>query len=839
MDIFNWTRTTQSVQLRSTDLVVANSDGKVQGQFTLDIPREGSPVIDLQATATDLNAAVAPRYMPAGVMHRRTLEWLDAAFPVGTVKQAVATLRGPLQKFPFRGNEGLFLINATIEGLTLDYQPGWMPATDLRIDAEFRNAGLKGVVKSGRINGLSLDRAEGGIKDYHDSEINITAQTHGDLQNALQFVQKSPVGPAIGSLFQQLSGRGEMRGKASMYFPLKDFSKHRVDINVALQNATVSLADIPQTAEQLSGTLRVLNDAVVGADLHGQFLQGDVAVTAEPVSRGRFNVVASGSAQAQPLTQFLKLPSWIKLEGVMPYRYTLPGYAQREGDSRHLYSVDSDLRGLAINLPAPLNKVAASSRALHLDADLRGNDMQLRGSLGEMRTLVRLQQVNNDWRFDRAGVRADGIAAALPAQAGLRVDGRLEEFVLDDWLKLGSANVDTAKASSAAGAANASLRVQDILRAANVNIGRFRLYGFEWPELRGILQATDTGWRVDVASEQASGQVLVPYDFASGRALSLQMDNLKLTGVARDKTNDKATGQSGNQSNANRMDPRDLPSLNADIKHFNYGEHDFGALQLIGTRTAQGLQVNSLHISGESFNGTGIGSWLLTNGVQQNNLKLTLESSDVRATLQQFNYGDFVAAKRGKLLADLHWPDGLDEDLLGRASGTMELQVEDGQLLNVQPGAGRVLGLLSVAALPRRLGLDFRDITDKGLAFDSIHADFTVQNGDARTQNLLLRGPTAEIGIAGRLGLGARDYDQTAVVTGDVSSALPVAGAVAAGPVIGAALLLFTQIFKEPLKGVARAYYHIGGTWDDPQVERIDSGVGKATLESGSESRSQ
>jgi uncharacterized protein YhdP len=141
-----------------------------------------------------------------------------------------------------------------------------------------------------------------------------------------------------------------------------------------------------------------------------------------------------------------------------------------------------------------------------------------------------------------------------------------------------------------------------------------------------------------------------------------------------------------------------------------------------------------------------------------------------------------------------------------------------------------VLGLLSVAALPRRLGLDFHDVTDKGLAFDRIHAEFTVLNGDARTQNLILRGPTAEIGIVGRMGLGARDYDQTAVVTGDVGSALPVAAVVAGGPVVGAAVLLFSQIFKEPLKGVARAYYHIGGSWDDPQVERIDADVGKASL---------
>ena len=111
---------------------------------------------------------------------------------------------------------------------------------------------------------------------------------------------------------------------------------------------------------------------------------------------------------------------------------------------------------------------------------------------------------------------------------------------------------------------------------------------------------------------------------------------------------------------------------------------------------------------------------------QSSSLSLTLDSSDVRTTLRQFNYGDYISGKRGKLVADLHWPGGLDEQILGRASGTLEVQVDEGQLLSVEPGAGRVLGLLSIAALPRRLGLDFRDLTDKGLAFDSVHANFNV-----------------------------------------------------------------------------------------------------------------
>jgi uncharacterized protein YhdP len=130
---------------------------------------------------------------------------------------------------------------------------------------------------------------------------------------------------------------------------------------------------------------------------------------------------------------------------------------------------------------------------------------------------------------------------------------------------------------------------------------------------------------------------------------------------------------------------------------------------------------------------------------------------------------------------------------------------------------------MSVAALPRRLSLDFTDFTDKGLAFDTVRGDFTLKSGDAFTENLLLKGPAAEIGVVGRTGLGHRDYDQTAVVTGSLGPSLPVAGALAGGPVVGAALLVFSQIFKEPLKGMARGYYRITGPWENPVVQRMEA----------------
>jgi uncharacterized protein YhdP len=157
-------------------------------------------------------------------------------------------------------------------------------------------------------------------------------------------------------------------------------------------------------------------------------------------------------------------------------------------------------------------------------------------------------------------------------------------------------------------------------------------------------------------------------------------------------------------------------------------------------------------------------------------------------------------------------------------NGDVALRVETGSMLDVDPGAGRVVGLMSIVALPRRLALDFRDVFNKGLVFDEISGDFDLVDGNAYTDNLKLTGPGAEIGIVGRTGLRDQDYEQQAIVTAEPGNILPTVGGLLAGPGVGAALLIFTRIFKEPLRGIGQAAYCIKGSWDAPTVERLSAG---------------
>jgi uncharacterized protein (TIGR02099 family) len=828
----SWARETDRWLVTSDALSIEDADGRGEARFQLALPDDGSsPILDLDGTGEAIDAKATPRYIPAGQLTARTVGWFDRAFTAGTVPSATIAYHGPMRRFPFHENEGTFVVRGVLENIALDYDPYWAPLTGVNGEIGFRNNSLSARATSGMLYGLKIGNGTVDIADLNNTELDIKARLGGDLGAALGYLQRSPVGPSLGDRFMALEGRGATALDAKLLLPLKRMRDRKIDVTAYLTNADLGQRNLGQRLSVLNGPLQVLDSAVISSGLQGQFLGGPVSIVmqAEAVAPGTpvaTVLAARGRALAAPLKELLSLPEFVKVTGATGWqmqarfrpeaqsRTAGPGGGddpQAPGSARRLlqsYVIDSDLQGLGLALPEPMQKSASAPRPLHVEVELDGGPaLTIRGSLGELRTVARLKRTNGAWAFDRAGVRADGVAASIPGHEGLRIEGEIDNFVLDEWLALKGPGPGTGPSGGR--------RLSDYLKAANVRIESFGLFGYRWTDVRGLLQATPAGWQIDVAGPDATGKLLVPYELGGSAPLTLEMERLVLASQG---------GSAGGQSTT---DPRQVPPIQARINEFELGGRKLGSIRAQLDRVPRGLTFTNVTAQGASFSAEAKGSWLANDGPSPaargiaTDVDLTLTSTDVQTTLKALGYGDVVAGTRGLLQAKLSWPGGPDSQALGRASGTVHLEIDDGQMLDLQPGAGRMLGLLSVAALPRRLSLDFSDLTDKGLAFDAVRGDFELKQGNAYTDNLKLTGPAADIGIAGRTGLGARDYDQTAVVTGNIGATLPVAGALAGGPVVGAAMLLFSQVFKEPLKGMTRGYYRITGNWDEPQVERV------------------
>jgi uncharacterized protein YhdP len=388
----------------------------------------------------------------------------------------------------------------------------------------------------------------------------------------------------------------------------------------------------------------------------------------------------------------------------------------------------------------------------------------------------------------------------------LNVGGSVQRLDLGGWLQLSTPGKDAKPLSY-------------YMRTARLNVAELDYLGLAFHDVALDLAVAERSWRINVGGPNVIGAITIPSVPGSTEPWNLLFDRLRFDVAG----SEESTGSGGANISAD-ADPRAVPAINFHATELIFSERQFGDVTATLTKQDFGVDLKSLSAIGASFTVNAQGEWRAKDaGVSR--IKGTLSSTDVQSTLKELGYADVIQAKAGKMEFDLTWDGAPTTAAFAQVIGRVQLSLEKGQVTGIKPGAGRVLGLASIAALPRRLALDFSDLTDKGLAFDSVHGDFDLREGNAYTENVLLKGPAGEIGLIGRVGLKNRDYDQTAVVTGSVGNSLsiPVASTLVCGPVCGAAALLFTQVFKQPLKGLARGYYRITGSWDNPTVERIKS----------------
>ena len=198
-----------------------------------------------------------------------------------------------------------------------------------------------------------------------------------------------------------------------------------------------------------------------------------------------------------------------------------------------------------------------------------------------------------------------------------------------------------------------------------------------------------------------------------------------------------------------------------------------------------------------------------------------LKSQNTKALMEEFGFQGILSSKNLTIDLDLFWPYIPSSDGVFDANGTVKVNIEDGQITAIDPIAGKVLGLLSIAELPKRLVLDFSDIFKKGLSFNRLSGEFQFKQGRAYTCNLAMEGTSVDIVLVGVTDMIGETYDQLAMVRPLLSDALPMGGAVFGGPGVAAAVYLFTKLLRKPLKNIGVSYYSIGGTWDNPTIEKI------------------
>ncbi|ENO87733.1 hypothetical protein C666_10350 [Thauera linaloolentis 47Lol = DSM 12138] len=765
----------------------------------------GAGEIDLQARLTRAEGSAVWRYLPR-VVGPDTHDWVRKAIRRADVPEASLRLRGALDDFPFRDGNGEFRVVIRVADAVLDYAEGWPSIEGIFGEVRFEGPGMRIEAPRGRIFGVALSGVVADVPDldmHPLSEVmTITGKASGTTADFLRFVSESPVSRRIGGFTDGMRAEGTGTLDLRLVMPLR----HVADSTVAGEyrfgaNRLWLLEGLP-VLEAAAGRLRFTEDSLSMPEARAQFLGAPARITARTSDDGTVRFDASGVASASALSAAWDLPLLEHLSGTAAWKAQV-GIARGATS----VSVESGLAELVSSLPAPFNKNAGEPWPLRVRFDApEGAAPRVLGlslGLGPDEALRAELAWPGGGRPMHGGVVLNGGEGEPVRQAerGLRLAGRLDALDADAWRKL----FDSGDADAVA------LPIADV----SVEVGRLQVFGQTLNDFSLHSVADEGGWKARVRSDRAVGE-LDWRDTGAG-ALRARFERLSV-GEARSA---EASARADDAADADETPPRRLPALDVMAEHFVLRGRELGRLEVFARNRSGVWLLEHLGLRNADGYLEGSGEWRTT-GHQSTRLDFDLQVADIGRFSQRLGYDDVVRGGKATLGGQLRWqgaPTGIDSPTL---AGRMTLAAEAGQFNKLEPGVGRLLGILSLQALPRRITLDFRDVFSAGFAFDGISGSIDVADGVMRTEDLDIRGPAARVRMRGSADVKAETQDLRVAVQPTLSESVAIGAAAGLlNPVAGVVTYLAQKALSDPIEKFFAYEYEITGTWDDPAVRRL------------------
>lgn len=795
--------------VRTPGLAVVGQQLRVNARGGIGFPNDGTrPRLDLAVDIGDAPLLLARQFWVHHAMRKTTVDWLDAALQGGSLRDVHAVIAGDLDDWPFRAQAGkagagMFRVDARIADATLKFHPQWPAAEAVNADIRFEADGFS-IDGRARIAGVQVESFSGGIAHFGRAELLVEASTAGNAGDLLAMLRQSPLEKAHGEVMRNLQVAGPARADLRLFLPFHKDAVMRLGGEVALDGASLREQRWKLAFDNVRGKIAYdragffANALQVRQDGAPGVLSLRAGVPHVRDRRQAFEAELQASVAIDDLLDKAGTLAWLKpyVEGRSPWTVAVGvprGSAAQSLPAR--LQLRSNLAGTAINLPEPVRKAAWQPLAASVDVTLpleRGEVSVTLGNLLALRSRSNAQQTGVRIQFG-------GGAVDPPPASGLMVGGRADRLDALDWI-----GVITGGRGGGGGLP---------LRRVEIQARQLRLLGSSFPDTRVLLVPAPRGTAVQVQGAGLAGSLLVPEQ--DGATIAGRFARLHWRMPARAPR----TAAGVAPMPAAPFDPARIPPMLFDVSDLRIGDAVLGTARFRSTPTASGLRMDEFVARSPKQRLSANGDWTGRGAAARTKIAMQVESDDIGALLAGMGLGGQVAGGRGGLGLEAAWrggPDALDPN---NVDATLALDARDGRLLELEPGAGRVLGLLGVAQLPRRLTLDFRDFFEKGFAFDSIKGDVRLARGSARTENLAIKGPAADINVRGTADMRSQVFDQTVEVLPKSGGLLTAVGAIAAGPVGAAVGAMANAVLEKPLQGLGARTYRVTGPWQAPKVE--------------------
>ncbi len=774
--------------------------------------------IDLLSVFTNVKLEDVEPYLPLHI-HEDVHHWLQRALLSGEIPVIDIAYRGDPAQFPFKNNEGQFKVVASVEDARLEFAPDWLPIESLQTRFSIDNQVLSVNASSGILDKAEISNTTAIIEDLytHPQVLKINGHVTATSEDALAIINNSPLqNSKVLNELSKIHPNGNIDLDLGLEIPL-----HPLEVNY---QGTVEVNDMKVKSDvygfslkDINGSVSFSNNNVSTNQLNGKYSGQDVSINISSTEQDRINMQLGGISTPDFITSQLKhffpglgtslstFQSYIT--GACSWSANLSTFISPDNNETNIKSngvlkIESDLSGLAINLPEPLGK-GYETKKIEIITDLDNDqDKTIEIKYGsDLKANIGLQKTGQ-YNLNFVELLFGNDTETINPTSGYSLHGKYETLDFNRWMEF----IKSDKNENIY--ADIPLSVDLKLDNFKFNKYNFSNTSLKLTEKQGIKNLVISGNDVD-------GEISIPDDLTQ-MPVTVSMNKLHLIGTQE---------QDENQDSHN-LDPRDIPALDVLIKDFAYEDINLGQMEFHSSRNENGLVFNTLNFNRKGLSIKSTGKWQVIDDRQTSDFDIKLHAGKLENMLSTFKF-DVAPIEDGETHMNMqaNWSGSPMDFNWANTSGKLYMNISKGRFLDIEPAAGRLFGLLSLQTLPRRLSLDFTDLFSKGFAFDEIAGNFTLEKGNAYTNNLIMTGPSAKVNVTGRVGLKDKDYDQLVTVTPQISDSLPVASALF-GPIgvgVGAVIFLTGELFKsvpENIDKLLRYQYTITGLWDDPVVKK-------------------